>query len=134
MSVDISKFHRVTTDTIDVAAQPGSKVVYHNGEVTYDAIVTAYHYPTITVERLSDDQVATVQYEDFLAHFLCGPFKAVCKRCGSEDVAVDCAARWNKTAQAWEITTIFDKGAGCDACGAEDCIELKPLRPCTARS
>ena len=47
----------------------------------------------------------------------------VCPKCGSDNVAVDAAARWSTENQEWEVSNMFDKGHGCDDCGAED-IEL----------
>jgi hypothetical protein len=44
----------------------------------------------------------------------------VCPRCGSDNVAADAAARWNPEQQEWEVSNIFDKGHGCEDCGAED--------------
>jgi transcription elongation factor Elf1 len=44
----------------------------------------------------------------------------VCPRCGSDNVAADAAARWNSEQQEWEVSNVFDKGHGCDDCGAED--------------
>jgi len=44
----------------------------------------------------------------------------VCPRCGSDSVAADAAARWSTQGQLWEVTNIFDKGHGCDDCGAQD--------------
>ena len=44
----------------------------------------------------------------------------VCPKCGSDNVAADAAARWNTENQEWEVSNIFDKGHGCDDCGAED--------------
>jgi hypothetical protein len=47
-----------------------------------------------------------------------------CPKCGSDNVAADAAARWSSEHQTWEVSAVFDKGHGCDACGAED-IEFK---------
>jgi transcription elongation factor Elf1 len=44
----------------------------------------------------------------------------VCPRCGSDNVAADAAARWNRERQEWEVSNVFDKGHGCDDCGAEN--------------
>lgn len=44
----------------------------------------------------------------------------VCPKCGSDNVVTDAAARWSKANQEWEVSNIFDKGHGCDDCGAED--------------
>lgn len=44
----------------------------------------------------------------------------VCPRCGSDNVAADAAARWNVERQEWEVSNVFDKGHGCDDCGAPD--------------
>ncbi len=44
----------------------------------------------------------------------------VCPRCGSDNVAADAAARWNREWQEWEVSNVFDKGHGCEDCGAED--------------
>ena len=44
----------------------------------------------------------------------------ICPRCGSDSVVADAAARWNTEGQVWEISNVFDKGHGCDDCGAED--------------
>jgi hypothetical protein len=44
----------------------------------------------------------------------------VCPECGSDNVAADAAARWNTENQDWEVSNIFDKGHGCDDCGAQD--------------
>jgi hypothetical protein len=47
--------------------------------------------------------------------------KPTCPQCGSDNVVADAAARWNPDAPArWEVSCIFDKGHGCDDCGAED--------------
>jgi hypothetical protein len=43
----------------------------------------------------------------------------VCPRCGSDNVAADAAARWNRERQEWEVSNVFDNGHGCDDCGAE---------------
>ena len=44
----------------------------------------------------------------------------VCPRCGSDNVAADAAVRWNRERQEWEVSNVFDKGHGCDDCGAEN--------------
>jgi hypothetical protein len=44
----------------------------------------------------------------------------VCPKCGSDNVAADAAARWSTENQKWEVSNIFDKGHGCDYCGAEN--------------
>src|ERR1700676_1995863 len=44
----------------------------------------------------------------------------VCPRCGSDNVAADAAARWNREQQDGEVSNILDKGHGCDDCGAQD--------------
>jgi hypothetical protein len=44
----------------------------------------------------------------------------VCPRCGSDNVAADAAARWNREEQEWEVSNVFDKGHGCNDCGADD--------------
>lgn len=44
----------------------------------------------------------------------------VCPQCGSDNVVADAAARWNLEPQEWQVSNIFDKGHGCDDCGAED--------------
>jgi hypothetical protein len=44
----------------------------------------------------------------------------VCPQCGSDNVAADAAARWSPQHQTWEVSNVFDKGHGCDDCGAED--------------
>lgn len=44
----------------------------------------------------------------------------ICPRCGSDSVVADAAARWNTEDQVWEVSNVFDKGHGCDDCGAED--------------
>jgi RNA polymerase subunit RPABC4/transcription elongation factor Spt4 len=46
--------------------------------------------------------------------------RPVCPRCGSDNVTADAAARWNVEQQAWQVCATFDKGHGCDDCGAED--------------
>jgi hypothetical protein len=46
--------------------------------------------------------------------------KPVCAKCGSDKVAADTAARWNVSTQQWDVCNVFDKGHGCDACGAAD--------------
>jgi len=44
----------------------------------------------------------------------------ICPNCGSDSVVADAAARWSTEGQIWEISNVFDKGHGCDDCGAED--------------
>jgi hypothetical protein len=44
----------------------------------------------------------------------------VCPRCGSDNVAADAAARWNREEQEWEVSNVFDKGHGCNDCGADN--------------
>jgi hypothetical protein len=44
----------------------------------------------------------------------------VCARCGSDNVAADAAARWNREQQEWKVSNVFDKGHGCDDCGAKN--------------
>lgn len=44
----------------------------------------------------------------------------VCPRCGSGSVVADAAARWDSEGQIWEVSNVYDKGHGCDDCGAED--------------
>jgi hypothetical protein len=44
----------------------------------------------------------------------------VCPRCGSDNVAADAAARWNREQQEWEVSNVFDKGHGCNDCGTEN--------------
>jgi transcription elongation factor Elf1 len=43
-----------------------------------------------------------------------------CPRCGSDNVAADAAARWNREQQEWEVSNVFDKGHGCNDCGADN--------------
>jgi hypothetical protein len=42
----------------------------------------------------------------------------VCPHCGSDNVVADAAARWYAEGQIWEVSNVFDKGHGCDDCGA----------------
>jgi hypothetical protein len=42
----------------------------------------------------------------------------VCPLCGSHNVAADAAARWNQEQQEWEVSNVFERGHGCDHCGA----------------
>ena len=44
----------------------------------------------------------------------------VCPKCGSDNVVADAAARWSTKTEEWEVSNIFDKGHGCDDCGAEN--------------
>ncbi len=44
--------------------------------------------------------------------------KVVCPKCGSDDVCIDAAARWDVDTQAWSMTTEFDDKT-CQACGYE---------------
>lgn len=51
----------------------------------------------------------------------------VCANCGSESVFFDAHVMWNEQEQDWDLVTVFDKGHGCDDCGAEDMIEWKEI-------
>lgn len=51
----------------------------------------------------------------------------VCRHCGSENVSVDAAARWNVEAQQWEIAGLFDN-SDCDDCGRETDIIEEPTQ------
>lgn len=44
----------------------------------------------------------------------------ICPNCCSDSVVADAAARWSVEGQIWEVSNVFDKGHGCDDCGAED--------------
>lgn len=44
----------------------------------------------------------------------------ICPHCGSDSVVADAAARWDTNNQRWDVSNVFDKGHGCDDCGAED--------------
>jgi len=44
----------------------------------------------------------------------------ICPKCGSDNVVADAAARWSTGGQIWEVSNVFDKGHGCEDCGAED--------------
>ncbi len=48
------------------------------------------------------------------------PTVPVCPQCGSDNVVADAAARWSTETWDWEVSAIFDKGHGCEDCGAED--------------
>lgn len=66
---------------------------------------------------------------DLAKHFGLAPTdgsgrKPVCPRCGSDNVVADAAARWDTETHAWDVSNVFDKGHGCDDCGAAD-IEFK---------
>lgn len=58
------------------------------------------------------------------------PCRAVCNRCGSDDVCRDAVARWNQSANAWTLAATYDDGT-CQACGAEghDVIDYVPVAP-----
>lgn len=47
-----------------------------------------------------------------------GPYHVTCPRCGSPNVVVDAAARWNYETQQWELSSTFDERT-CDDCGYE---------------
>lgn len=47
--------------------------------------------------------------------------KKCCKYCGSENVSIDAAARWNVDTQAWELAALFDN-SDCDDCGGQTTI------------
>lgn len=55
----------------------------------------------------------------------------VCSICGGEDVTADAAARWDEDTQQWRISSTYDKGASCDACGGETRIEWLDMKPHT---
>lgn len=56
----------------------------------------------------------------------------VCPRCGSPDVVVDAAARWDFDAQAWTLSSTYDERT-CQTCGYEshsfDEVEDDKLTP-----
>ena len=45
--------------------------------------------------------------------------RAVCSKCGSEDVLFDAYVSWNKEKQDMEIANTFDKGSFCNSCDGE---------------
>ena len=47
----------------------------------------------------------------------------VCGTCGSTDVLSDAYAQWNTETQAWELSSLFDKGAVCNVCDGETRIK-----------
>ena len=49
----------------------------------------------------------------------------VCATCGSDDVKADAYVVWNTPAQTWEVASVFDKGAVCEACGGETRLKWK---------
>ncbi len=58
------------------------------------------------------------------------PLQPLCRKCGSENLARDAAARWDIAIQDWMITGLFDS-TSCDDCGAEsdDLAQWAPLEP-----
>lgn len=47
-----------------------------------------------------------------------GAYHVTCPNCGSPNVVVDAAARWNFDTQQWELSSTFDERT-CDDCGCE---------------
>jgi hypothetical protein len=94
----------------------------------YDHALASHHG---TLTPLSDSEV-----EEFYCRVAAdlggaSPSRArkipVCPECYSDDVAADAAARWCSEEQCWEVSTVFDKGHGCDRCEASD-IEFAWLK------
>ena len=58
------------------------------------------------------------------------PRRAVCRRCGSDDLCRDAAARWSEAENAWQLASLFDEST-CQACGADgaEIVELIPVAP-----
>lgn len=51
-----------------------------------------------------------------------GPrYNQVCRYCRSEDVLCDAYAVWSVENQEWELHSVYDKGASCQAEGSEMC-------------
>lgn len=51
----------------------------------------------------------------------------VCAQCGTADVVMEAAIRWDVRAQDWYITTIYDKSGHCDHCDADVGIDEREL-------
>ncbi|NLF19587.1 MAG: hypothetical protein GX595_20345, partial [Lentisphaerae bacterium] len=51
----------------------------------------------------------------------------VCDHCGSDNVSVDGACRWDGDAFAWSLQSIFDDDGHCDDCCGECRIKWVPV-------
>jgi Zn finger protein HypA/HybF involved in hydrogenase expression len=47
-----------------------------------------------------------------------GKIVHICPYCGSENISIDAAARWNVERQEWVLSGTMDSG-GCDDCQQE---------------
>jgi RNA polymerase subunit RPABC4/transcription elongation factor Spt4 len=46
--------------------------------------------------------------------------KPICPHCGSDELCVDAAARWDHRRQEWVVTSEFLDQNHCDGCGEDD--------------
>lgn len=53
--------------------------------------------------------------------------RPVCGRCGSVEVSVDGACRWDDDASAWSLQSTFDDDGHCDGCEGECRIKWVPV-------
>lgn len=57
----------------------------------------------------------------------------VCSDCGSRNVMRDAWARWNTSAQCWELGDVFDQGY-CEDCDGEATLKEIPLAETAKRA
>jgi len=64
---------------------------------------------------------------DALSTFAAERVHQVCELCGTTDITMEAAVRWDAAAQEWRVSTVYDKSGHCDACDADVRVKARVL-------